>query len=89
MKYCTDVRHAAIRLALLLCAPGMSGGCRPVDDGLGDAPESRGLVAVGGGRRRQRLVAVGEVAAGHAGHPRVGRHVARGRRSLRMAGRVR
>jgi hypothetical protein len=39
-------------------------------------------VAVGGGRRRQRLVAVGEVAAGHAGHPRVGRHVARGRRSL-------
>lgn len=53
-----------------------------VDDGLGDPPEARGLVAVGGGRRRQRLVAVGEVAAGHAGHPRVGRHVARGRRSL-------
>jgi hypothetical protein len=53
-----------------------------VDDGLGDPPEARGLVAVGGGRRRQRLVAVGEVAAGHAGHSRVGRHVARGRRSL-------
>jgi hypothetical protein len=62
-----------------------------VDDGLGDPPEARGLVAVGGGRRRQRLVAVGEVAAGHAGHSRVGRHVARGRRSLHaraVAGRM-
>lgn len=50
--------------------------------GLGDLPEALGLVGAGGGRRRQRLVAVGEVAAGHGGHPWVGRDVARGRSSL-------
>lgn len=58
---------------------------RAEQHGLGDLPQPLGLVAVGGGRRRQGLVAVGEVAAGHAGQPRVGRHVARGRRSLRRA----
>jgi hypothetical protein len=61
----------------------LAAACLPaVDHCLRHVPEARGLVVAGGGRRRQRLVAVSEVAASHAGHPRLGRDVARGRSSL-------
>ncbi len=51
-------------------------------DLVGESPQLGGLVGVGSQPRRRRLVAVGEVLAGHSGHRRVHRHVARRRRRL-------